>query len=108
MTVVQTCALPIFNEEAERATEAYNAADERAGTLRAQVRTAQDDLARQQERVNSMRDALGSLAGAQYRSGGLDPSLELLLSADPDHYLDKASVPDHLITRPPRHLLALP
>ncbi|MGM1077208.1 NlpC/P60 family protein [Streptomyces sp. H28] len=86
-------------EEAERATEAYNEADERADTLRAQVRTAQDDLARQQERVNSMRDALGSLAGAQYRSGGLDPSLELLLSEDPEDYLDKASVLDRVSTR---------
>ena len=47
-----------------------------------------------------MRDALGSLAGAQYRSGGLDPSLALLFSDDPDDYLDKAAVarPDQ---RPP-------
>ncbi|WP_309059970.1 NlpC/P60 family protein [Streptomyces sp.] len=86
-------------EEAEKATEAYNAADERADGLRRQVRTAQDGIARQQERINAMRESLGSLAGAQYRSGGLDPSLALLLSDDPEDYLDKASVLDRITVR---------
>ncbi|MFB7242785.1 hypothetical protein CW362_26635 [Streptomyces populi] len=85
--------------QAERATEAYDAADERGDALREQLGTAQDEIARQQDRVNTMRDALGSLAGAQYRSGGLDPSLALLFSADPDDYLDKASVLDRISTR---------
>ncbi|MET9453914.1 NlpC/P60 family protein [Streptomyces canus] len=83
-------------EEAEHATEAYNKADERADSLREEVGTAQDGIARQQERINSMREALGSLAGAQYRSGGLDPSLALLFSDDPDEYLDKAAVLDRI------------
>ncbi|CAL9434094.1 hypothetical protein SUDANB176_02113 [Streptomyces sp. enrichment culture] len=82
--------------EAEKATEAYNAADERADGLRRQVRTAQDGIARQQERINTLRESLGSLAGAQYRSGGLDPSLVLLLSDDPEEYLEKASVLDRI------------
>ncbi|MER6347770.1 NlpC/P60 family protein [Streptomyces sp. NPDC001595] len=82
--------------EAEKATEAYNKADERADSLRGQVSRAQDRIARQQERINDMRGALGSLAGAQYRSGGLDPSLALLFSEDPDDYLDKASVLDRI------------
>ncbi|AQS69987.1 NlpC/P60 family protein [Streptomyces pactum] len=84
--------------EAEQATEAYNKADARTDALRAEVGTARDAIARQQERVNTMRDALGSLAGAQYRSGGIDPSLALLLAADPDDYLDKASVLDRITT----------
>ncbi|GAB2839859.1 C40 family peptidase [Streptomyces deserti] len=81
-----------LHEEAEKATEAYNKADERTDALRERVGTAQDRIARQQERINTMRDSLGSLAGAQYRSGGIDPSLALLFSDDPDDYLDKASV----------------
>ncbi|MET8079450.1 NlpC/P60 family protein [Streptomyces sp. NPDC005303] len=83
-------------EQAERATEAYNKADARADSLREEVRTAQDTIARQQERINSKREKLGSLAGAQYRSGGLDPSLALLFSDDPDDYLDKAAVLDRI------------
>ncbi|MFD7688865.1 NlpC/P60 family protein [Streptomyces sp. NPDC059781] len=82
--------------EAEKATEAYNEADERADGLRRQIATAQDGIARQQARVNTVRESLGSLAGAQYRSGGLDPALALLLSDDPEDYLEKASVLDRI------------
>ncbi|MFE1259231.1 NlpC/P60 family protein [Streptomyces albogriseolus] len=82
--------------EAEKATEAYNAADERAGALRREIADAQDVIARKQQRVNTMREALGSLAGSQYRSGGLDPALALLLSEDPEDYLRKASVLDRI------------
>ncbi|PWI10652.1 hypothetical protein DIZ27_09555 [Streptomyces sp. NWU339] len=86
-------------EEAERATEAYNEADSRANALRGRINTVQDEIARQQERVNTLRQSLGSLAGAQYRSGGLDPSLTLLLSDDPEEYLERASVLDRLTAR---------
>ncbi|MFJ6407420.1 NlpC/P60 family protein [Streptomyces hydrogenans] len=86
-------------EEAERAAEGYNQADEKADALRRKVGQAQDSLARGQERINRMRGALGSLAGAQYRSGGLDPALVLLLSSDPDSYLDRASALDRVTAR---------
>lgn len=86
-------------EQAEQATEAFNKADERADTLREQVARAKDSVARGQERINTMRGALGSLAGAQYRSGGIDPSLALLLSSDPDSYLDKAAALDRIGAR---------
>ncbi|GAA1919742.1 C40 family peptidase [Streptomyces durmitorensis] len=86
-------------EQAEKATEAYNKADERADTLRKQVERAKDSVARGQERINTMRGALGSLAGAQYRSGGIDPSLALVLSSDPDAYLDKAAALDRISAR---------
>jgi cell wall-associated NlpC family hydrolase len=82
--------------EAEQATEAFNKADERADRLGDQIGTAQDAIARQQDRINTMRESLGSLAGAQYRSGGLDPSLALLFSDNPDDYLDKAAALDRI------------
>ena len=82
--------------EAEKATEAYNAADERADALRREIADAQDGIARKQQRVNTMRETLGSLAGSQYRSGGLDPALSLLLSEDPEDYLARASVLDRI------------
>ncbi|MHB9862421.1 C40 family peptidase [Streptomyces sp. YIM S03343] len=85
--------------EAERATEAYDRAGERAGRLRREVNDAQDRIARQQQRVNTLRDELGSLAGAQYRSGGIDPALQLFLSSDPDDYLDKAAELDRINDR---------
>ncbi|MFJ3988802.1 NlpC/P60 family protein [Streptomyces sp. NPDC090032] len=86
-------------EQAEQATEAFNKADERADKLRGELADLQDSVARGQERINTMRGALGSLAGAQYRSGGIDPALALLLSSDPDGYLDKASVLNRVTAR---------
>ncbi|MEU1407357.1 NlpC/P60 family protein [Streptomyces sp. NPDC005728] len=82
--------------EAEQATQAYDKADERADVLRREVRDAQDHIARQQQRINTMRERIGSLAGAQYRSGGIDPAVALLFSDDPDDYLDKATTLDRI------------
>ncbi|AYN43882.1 hypothetical protein D9753_26010 [Streptomyces dangxiongensis] len=86
-------------EAAEKATQAYDRADERAGVLRREVRAAQDHIARQQQRINTLRERLGSLAGAQYRAGGIDPAVALLFSDDPDDYLDKASTLDRIGSR---------
>ncbi|MGQ4516229.1 NlpC/P60 family protein [Streptomyces sp. DW26H14] len=79
-------------EQAEHATEQYDAATARVTELAARVRSAQDDTARSQERLNTMRGVLGSVVGAQYRSGGIDPALALLLTSDPDTYLERASL----------------
>jgi cell wall-associated NlpC family hydrolase len=83
-------------EEAEAATEKYNGAKERQQKLQKQVDEIQDSAARGQQELNDLRDGLGSLATAQYRGGGIDPSVQLFLSSDPDTYLDKASALDQL------------
>lgn len=85
-----------LNHEAEEATEQYNLADERRGKLQKEIGQLQDKVARGQEELNTLRDQIGSVASAQYRSGGIDPALQLFLSADPDTYLDKASAIDQL------------
>ncbi|MET7455858.1 NlpC/P60 family protein [Streptomyces sp. NPDC005574] len=77
--------------EAEGATEKYNGAKEKAGAAETRLRTLRDEAARKEDKLNSARDALGSMAAAQYREGGLDPSLRLALSDDPDRYLDGAA-----------------
>ncbi|KFG75934.1 C40 family peptidase [Streptomyces mutabilis] len=83
-------------QEAEQATEKYNGAKEKQEKLQKEISTIQDNVARGQEELNELRDGLGSMASSQYRSGGIDPSLQLFLSADPDNYLDKASTLDQL------------
>ncbi|MEU5419141.1 NlpC/P60 family protein [Streptomyces sp. NPDC001407] len=83
-------------EEAEQATEKYNGAKEKQDKLDKQVGELQDKVARGQEELNKLRDSLGSLATAQYRSGAIDPSLQLLLSSDPDTFLEKASTLNQL------------
>jgi peptidoglycan DL-endopeptidase CwlO len=76
--------------EAEVATERYNGAKEKADAAEQRLRNLQDEAARRTDKLNSARDALGSMAAAQYRDGGLDPALQLALSSDPDRYLDGA------------------
>ncbi|MGY1453913.1 NlpC/P60 family protein [Streptomyces sp. SS8] len=86
-------------EEAEHATEKYNGAKEKQEKLQKQVDNLQDSVASGQGELNDLRDSLGSMATAQYRSGGLDPSLQLFLSSDPDSYLAKASALDQLSSK---------
>ncbi|OPF79095.1 hypothetical protein VT50_0217165 [Streptomyces antioxidans] len=93
--------------QAERATERYNAAETRARALRRQVGRIQDRVARGQGRVNRMRTALGALAGGQYRTGGIDPGLALLLSGDPDQYLDRAATLQRITGRQAAQLRVL-
>ncbi|MYT27790.1 C40 family peptidase [Streptomyces sp. MspMP-M5] len=83
-------------EEAERATEKYNGATARTDALRDEVSALQDGAARTLARVNRMRARLGALAAAQYRSGGIDPTVRLMLSERPESYLEKASALDRL------------
>ncbi|GAA0911274.1 NlpC/P60 family protein [Streptomyces thermoalcalitolerans] len=84
-----------LHQEAEKATEAYNKAGERIGLLRNRARDLRDRVARQQQRVNELRESLGSVAGAQYRSG-FDPFLALLFSRDPADCLDRAAALDRI------------
>jgi cell wall-associated NlpC family hydrolase len=68
-------------EEAEKASEKYNGAKEKQEKLEKQISTLQDNVARGQEDLNTLREGLGSM---------------LFLSSDPDDYLDKASAMDQL------------
>ncbi|ALV33535.1 C40 family peptidase [Streptomyces sp. CdTB01] len=77
-------------EEAEAPTEEYNGVLEKQKKLQGEVDAAQDRLARKQQEINELREKIGPLAAAQYRSGGIDSSVQLLLSSDPDEYLEKA------------------
>ncbi|MGW0939489.1 NlpC/P60 family protein [Streptomyces sp. NPDC002666] len=77
--------------EAEAATEQYNGAKEKATAAAKSVDALRDEAARRTERLNTAREALGSYAAAQYRSGGIDPAVQLALSSDPDQYLRRAS-----------------
>ncbi|MFF1835294.1 NlpC/P60 family protein [Streptomyces sp. NPDC058231] len=77
--------------DAEVATEQYNGAKEKATAAARSLDALRDEAARRADRLNESRRALGSLAAAEYRSGGLDPAVQLLLSSDPDQYLQRAS-----------------
>lgn len=85
--------------QAEEATERYDGTRQKADAARAAVARLQDELARKTARLNSTRDTLGTIAAAQYRSGALDPALQLALSADPASYLQQVGSLDQLGSR---------
>jgi peptidoglycan DL-endopeptidase CwlO len=80
----------LYNQ-AEEATQKYDGAQEKQGTLEKEVSDIQDKVAGGQQDLNTLRDSLGAMASAQYRSGGIDPSVQLLLSSNPSSYLAKAT-----------------
>jgi cell wall-associated NlpC family hydrolase len=82
--------------QAEQATEKYDGANEKLKDLQKETGTLQDQVARSQQHLNELRDNLGTIAASQYRSGGIDPSLQLFFSSNPDNYLDQASSMDQL------------
>jgi cell wall-associated NlpC family hydrolase len=86
-------------EEAEVSTEKYNGAKEKADKAHENLEELRDQAARRTDRLNSARDELGSLAAAQYRNGGMDPSWQLALSGDPDQYLDRAALAERVGSR---------
>ncbi|MDH6137902.1 cell wall-associated NlpC family hydrolase [Kitasatospora sp. MAA4] len=80
-----------LNSQAERATELYDGAKEKADGLRRRAAGLQDEVARTQAQVDRLEEGLASVAGQQYMQDGLDPSVQLMLSADPSGYLDRAT-----------------
>lgn len=88
-----------LGHEAGEANEQYYGAKEKQQKLEKEVSALQDKVARGQQEINNLRSGLGSMAAAQYRSGGLDPSVQLFLSSDPDTFLDEASALDQLTAK---------
>ncbi|MFJ1752517.1 NlpC/P60 family protein [Kitasatospora sp. NPDC088134] len=78
-------------DEQEQAAEKYNGAKDRADQLRKQADQLQDQVARSQQQLTELASGLAAVAGDQYRQGGVDPSMQLMLSSDPDKYLTQAA-----------------
>jgi len=77
-------------DEAEQASEKYNAAQELQKRLQGETSALQNQVAAGQEELNRLRQDLSAVAAAQYRSGGMDPGVRLMLDSDPDGYLARA------------------
>ncbi|MET9131598.1 C40 family peptidase [Streptomyces antibioticus] len=79
--------------EAERATEAYNATEEKLKEQRAETERLDTALAKARLSLHESRGAAGRLARQQYQgSTGLSPYVRLLLARDPQHALEQGYV----------------
>ncbi|MER6332566.1 NlpC/P60 family protein [Streptomyces sp. NPDC001034] len=82
--------------EAETATQKYDGAKEKADAGERRLNSLRDEAARKTQKLNSARNALGSIAAAQYRSGDIAPAWQLALSSAPDRYLDAAALAERV------------
>ncbi|MFI6208874.1 NlpC/P60 family protein [Streptomyces sp. NPDC051041] len=79
--------------EAERATERYNATEEKLARQRAEVERLDAELARTRLSLHDSRGAAGRLARQQYQSStDISPYVRLLLARDPQRALDQGRV----------------
>ncbi|WP_320780739.1 NlpC/P60 family protein [Streptomyces sp. CRN 30] len=72
------------------ATDAYNAAEEKAEKQSAEVVELAREIVEGKERLEELNDLIGAAARAQYRGAGLPPEVRLWLSENPQQYLDDA------------------
>ncbi|MET8626908.1 NlpC/P60 family protein [Kitasatospora sp. NPDC004669] len=77
-------------DEAEQASEKYNAAQEAQKRLQGETATLQGEVAAAQDQLNQLRGDLATVAGAEYRGGGMTQAAQLVLSSDPESYLARA------------------
>ncbi|MET9439340.1 NlpC/P60 family protein [Streptomyces sp. NPDC006610] len=79
--------------DAEKATETFNATEERLKRQRAEVARLDRALARARLALHDSRGAAGRLARQQYQgSTDISPYVRLLLARDPQHALDQGHV----------------
>ncbi|WP_420712264.1 NlpC/P60 family protein [Streptomyces sp. NRRL S-920] len=72
------------------ATDAYNAAEEKADKQSEQIVKLAKDIAKGEAKLKKLRARAGAAARAQYRGGGLPDEARLMLSDDPGQFLDGA------------------
>jgi cell wall-associated NlpC family hydrolase len=74
--------------EAAAATDAYNAAEEKADQQSEQIVELAKKIVKGKEKLAELKERAGAAARAQYRTGGLPPEAQLMLSEDPQEFLD--------------------
>ncbi|MGW0350281.1 NlpC/P60 family protein [Streptomyces anthocyanicus] len=73
---------------AASATEEYNAAEEKAEKQNAEIVELAKKIVKGQEKLDGLKDRAGAAARSQYRTGGLPDGAKLILSDDPEDFLD--------------------
>ncbi|AQS68930.1 C40 family peptidase [Streptomyces pactum] len=73
---------------AASATDEYNAAEEKADKQSAELVELAKKIVKGQEKLDGLKERAGAAARAQYRTGGLPDEARLMLSDDPEDFLD--------------------
>ncbi|MDX2825527.1 C40 family peptidase [Streptomyces ipomoeae] len=95
---------PVTNEELEAvrkkledlyhdaavATDAYNAAEEKADKQSAEIVDLAHEIVKGQEKLDKLQNLIGAAARAQYRGAALPAEVQLWLSENPQEFLEGA------------------
>lgn len=82
--------LDALYHDAAVATDAYNAAEEQSQKQSAEIVELAKKIVKGQEKLDELKDRAGAAARSQYRTGGLPDSAQLILSDNPQAFLDGA------------------
>lgn len=85
--------------QAEVATQKYNGAKEKADGQQHTVNRLLDEAARLADKMNESRRRLGAFASAQYQTGGISPTAQLMLAKDPQQFVDRNHLMEQLTGR---------
>jgi cell wall-associated NlpC family hydrolase len=83
-------------QASDLAADQYDTAQSSEQSLQRQVSFLQEEVARQQAVINQELGQLGAVAAAQYRTGSIDPTVEMMLSQNPTDFLNEASAQGEL------------
>ena len=78
--------------QADKAVEAYDAAQAKLTTVTAQAKAQQAAVAKAEQQVDAAKAGIRTLAAAEYESGNSMSSISFLLSDDPASILQKAAL----------------
>ncbi|MFE9536769.1 NlpC/P60 family protein [Streptomyces sp. NPDC006691] len=76
--------------QAAVATDAYNLAEEKTKQQSARIVQLAQEIVKGQEKIQRLKDQAGATARMQYRNGGLPLGAQMMLSGDPETFLDGA------------------
>jgi cell wall-associated NlpC family hydrolase len=85
-----------LTRDAIKAGDEANGVQEKVDARQQTVTQTQNRVAEKQSAMNDLRDQIGQVAAAQYRSGGMPAGLQLAMSEDPQSFLNKAQMQGQL------------
>lgn len=84
-------------EEAEAATERAHTINLDVEDARQRLARLRTDIASQERTFEALREVLAHAASDMYATGGIDPSMQMMLSSDPDDFLLQAQSLDQVL-----------
>jgi cell wall-associated NlpC family hydrolase len=84
-------------QEAEAATERAHVASIQVAQGRARLARINHQVASQQKALDAISEIIAHYAADMYASGGIDPSLQMMLSSNPDDFLSQAQTLDQVM-----------